>query len=211
MSGGNSMAVTGAEELARLLLRVGDAPIEHGATTLFARIAGQVAADIYTRPAPELSDEANDMLGSPRHDDVHLREGLLRCAAGVPIAHVCVLVVTSRVPVPARPALGITLSGRLRPGQSADGIPLGRALAGMGVRREQLSVTVERDCLDETGNELAVRSQARLRLPADWPLALVTELVYASFLAAYPPPWPGAFQAAGGRCRPARREHFSGA
>jgi hypothetical protein len=100
--------------------------------------------------------------------------------------------VTSRVPEPARPALGITPNGygQHTPPNGQVPTPLGRALHGLGITREQLNAAATPGHLDETGSEIAVRSTARLWTPSGWPLALVTERIYAQFLAAYPPPWP---------------------
>lgn len=50
----------------------------------------------------------------------------------------------------------------------------------------------------DAGNEIAQLSSARLWRPSGWPLALVTEQVYAQFLDTYPPPWP----LAGGKLEP---------
>lgn len=186
--------IAGAAELALLLLRTPRTPIEQGgATAIFEAIAGsgqEVTADISARPARELTHSERALLSVVFLADVHRREGILRCSPGVPAARVSVLVVTSRVPAPARPALGITAAGELTgcPGE----MPLGHALRGLGVYREQLSVRVTPGLLDEAGNEIALRSTARLRTASGWPLALVTEDVHERFLHAYPPPWPRA-------------------
>lgn len=98
---------------------------------------------------------------------------------------------THRVPEPAYPALGITPNGHIQD-SSQNGhahTPLGRALRGLGVRREQLSAAATAALVYEAGSEIAVFSVARLWAPSGWPLALVTERVHAKFLAAYPPPW----------------------
>jgi hypothetical protein len=103
--------------------------------------------------------------------------------------------VTHRVPEPAYPALGISPDGYLQDTPQNEHIhtPLGRALYGLGVTREQLSATATPYQLNEAGSEIAVVSVARLWTPSGWPLALVMERVHAQFLAAYPPPWPLAY------------------
>jgi hypothetical protein len=123
--------------------------------------------------------------------DVHRWEGLLRCATGLPVASVTALIVTSRIPVPAREALDRHLR-HAAPQQGKTRTPPGRALHGLGITREQLSAAATPGHLDEAGTEIAVVSVARLWTPTGWPLALVTGQVHARFLAAYPPPWPNA-------------------
>jgi hypothetical protein len=189
------MVTNAAQQLAYLLQHTGEASIERGMTALLESIAGcsPISADITVGPADQLTDEERVLLGTPLLADVHRREGLLRCAADLPIASVTALVVTSRVPEPARPALSITSNGYVQhtpqDGQARTP-PLGRALYGLGITREQLSAAATPGHLDEAGSEIAVRSTARLWIPSGWPLALVTERVHAQFLAAHPPPWP---------------------
>jgi hypothetical protein len=187
-------ARTAAQELARLLLRTGEAPLEHGgATVLLEAITGTtLSADIAVRPASDLSDEERALLGTLSPADACRREGLLRSPAGILVARVTALVVTSRVPEPARPALGIAPCGHLTtPVQEARSrTPLGHALRGLGISREQLGATVTIADPGDADSEIAVLSSARLWRPSGWPLALVTEQVYTQFLSAYPPPWP---------------------
>ncbi len=90
-----------------------------------------------------------------------------------------------RVPGCARAMLGIAESGAALPGPS--GAPLGRALRGLGVRREPLEARLTPGLHDTTGEEQVIYSAARLWLGA--PIAVVTERVYRSFLAAFPRPW----------------------
>lgn len=183
-----------AQELADLLLRSREAPIESGATALFESISGgsPLSAEISVGFADQLTDEERALLGAPVLADVHRREGLLRCATGLPIANVTALVVSHRVPESAHPALGITADGRFQhtPPNGQAHSPLGHALRGLGVRREQLSAAAAPGRIHEAGAEIAVLSVARLWAPSGWPLALVTERVHTQFLAAYPPPWP---------------------
>jgi hypothetical protein len=190
-------SLTAAQQLARLLRPAGQAPVEHhGATAIFQAIAGEgpLVAEVSVRPAWEIHDGERALLSAREGRDVHLREGALRCAAGWPVALVTALVVTARVPCRARHALGISPSGQLLPardpGQAQCRTPLGRALHGLGVRREQLSVTATPGRHDQPGEATALRSVARLWSPDGYPLALVTERVTARFLDTYPPPWP---------------------
>jgi hypothetical protein len=190
---------TAAQELARLLLSTGEAPIEHGgATALLEAITGApLTADITIRPATDISDEERALLGTPHPAEACRREGFLYCPAGTPVARVTALVVTNRVPEPARSALGIAPCGHL-PGLAQEAqthAPLGQAVRGLGVSREQLTATVTIAHPDAAEDEIAVLSSARLWLPSGWPLALVTEQIYAQFLNAYPPPWPCPTQA----------------
>jgi hypothetical protein len=82
----------------------------------------------------------NRLPGTLLPADAHRRDGLLRCATGIPIARVTALMVTSRVPEPARSALGITPCGHLLSPQQdvTSRTPLGHALRGLGISREQL-------------------------------------------------------------------------
>jgi hypothetical protein len=72
----------------------------------------------------------------------------------------------------------------------SDRTPLGQALRGLGISREQLTATVTIAHPDDSDSEIAVLSSARLWCPSGRPLTLVTEQVYTKFLNAYPPPWP---------------------
>ena len=86
--------------------------------------------------------------------------------------------------------LGITRSGALMPVPGST--PLGRALRGLGVRRERHDVEILTPrCTDASGARLAIRSTALLRAADGEPLAWVTERVYARFLEEFPPPWTG--------------------
>jgi hypothetical protein len=152
-----------------------------------------VSAYITIRCADQLTDEERALLGTPVAADLHRRDGVLRCATGLSIASVTALVVTSRVPQPARLELGIAAAGPVdhaAPHLGEVCTPLGRALHGLGITREQLTTAATPGYLDEEGTEVAVLSVARLWTPSGWPLALVTERVHAQFLSAYPPPWP---------------------
>jgi hypothetical protein len=192
------MVTSAAQELVNFLLRTNEAvPIEQGATALLESIAGHspISADVSVAPADQLTGEERVLLGAPVLADVHRREGLLLCTPDLPAAHVTALVVTHRVPEPAHRALGITPAGQIQrtPQNEHARMPLGRALRGLGVTREQLSATATPFHLNEEGSEIAVLSVARLWTPSGWPLALVMERVHAQFLDAYPPPWPLAY------------------
>jgi hypothetical protein len=183
---------TAAQELARLLLRRGEAPIEHGgAIALFETITGgPLTADISVQPAHDLSDEERVLLGALPPASFHRREGHLHYAAGIPVARITALVVTNRVPEPARTTLGIASCDHSPAPQheAKSHTPLGHALRGLGISREQLGAVATRADSDDC--HIAVLSTARLWCPSGWPLALVTEQVYTRFLDAYPLPWP---------------------
>jgi hypothetical protein len=105
------------------------------------------------------------------------RIGTLRTAAsGLAVARVTSLVVAERLPASARRALGIPVAGEPAPALSA--LPLGKALAGLGVRREPLGARLVRDRADDGG--VSVESSARMWL-GDVPVALAGEQVTARF------------------------------
>lgn len=186
------VTTTAAQELARLLLSIGEAPIDDGgATALFEAITGgRLTADITVRPAHDLNDEERALLGTLLPADAHRREGLLHSSTGNPIARVTALLVTSRVPEPARSALGVAPCGHLLVSsqEAKTRTSLGHALRGLGVSREQLGAAVLSGHPDDADSEIAVLSSARLWLPSGWPLALVTEQIHTQFLEAYPVP-----------------------
>jgi len=97
-------------------------------------------------------------------------------------------VVNARIPRCARASLGVTRTGTLMP--APGGTPLGRALCGLGVRREQCEVVITPGCTDASGARLAIRSTSLLRTSDGTPPAWVVERIYARFLEAFPPPWP---------------------
>ena len=178
------------EELARLLRAAGDQPVEKGATALFEAIAGaRLTASVLISPVARIDPKEKKLLQVRDGEAMHVRAGMLLSSRGVPVAQVTTLVVNARVPHPARASLGITKSGRLMlvPGST----PLGRALRGLGVRREQREAVITPGCIDPSGTRLAVRSTALLRTSDGTPLAWVIERIYARFLEAFPPPWPG--------------------
>jgi hypothetical protein len=178
------------EELAGVLEVMGDQPIETGgATAVFEAISGgRLTADVLSSPAPRVSPEEKSLLQVRDGEILHVRSGVLRCPGCIAAAQVSALVVNARVPDRARASLGITRSGQLMPVPGST--PLGRALRGLGVRREQRAVVLTPGCQDAFGARLALRSSALLRSAQGLPLAWVIERVYARFLETFPPPWP---------------------
>jgi len=181
--------VSREEELAGLLGAAGDQPIERGATALFEAIAGaKLIASVLTCPAIRVPPDEKKFLCVRDGEAMHFRAGVLLCPGGVPVAQVTTLVVNARIPHCARASLGVTRTGRLMPVPGST--PLGHALRGLGVRREQREAVITPGCTDTSGANLAVRSAALLRTADGTPLAWVIERVYGCFLDAFPPPWP---------------------
>jgi hypothetical protein len=179
---------TAAQELAALLAAQDSTPIElGGATALFEAISGgKVTAEVRGGGRRQLTDDERRRLRPGSSDTACSRHGVLRTAGGVPVAEITAVILPRRVPGPARPDLGITASGT--PLEGARSIPLGRALRGRGVTREQIEARLTPGAQDASGARLALYSAALLRIAV--PLALVTERVYEEFLEAFPPPWP---------------------
>ena len=177
-----------AEELTALLAAQESTPIElGGATALFEAISGgKVTAEIRSSGRCQLTDDERRRLRPGASDTAFTRHGTLRTAGGVPVAEVTAVILPRRVPGPARPDLGITKSGT--PLDGARSIPLGRALRGRGVAREQIEARLTPGARDAAGAPQALYSAALLRIAV--PLALVTERVYEEFLDEFPPPWP---------------------
>jgi hypothetical protein len=113
----------------------------------------------------------------------HERRGVLY-AGSVPAAATTAILLPHRIPAAALQAIGAGSGGGAPAGA---GVPLGRALAGLGVRREPLEVLPTPGQRDASGKEQVIWSAARLWLGC--PIAVVTELVYKEFLNAYPGPW----------------------
>jgi hypothetical protein len=179
--------MTDAEALAAwLLARHPGRPVEEcGATAIFATICGQaITADICSRrvrPPTVREQRLLQALGAPA---VHERRGTLQAAPGVPVAEITAVLLPSRLPGSAADMLGITGSGAA---SAAAEVPLGLALRGLGVRREPLQARRTPGASDAAGQEQVIYSASRLWLGG--PLAVVTERVYRSFLAAFPGPW----------------------
>jgi hypothetical protein len=178
------------EDLASVLEVMGDQPIESGgATAVFEAISGRrLTADVLSSPASRVSPDEKSLLQVHGREILHVRSGVLRCPGCIAVAQVTALVVNARIPDRARASLGVTRSGQLMPVPGST--PLGRALRGLGVRREQRTVVLTPGCRDAFGARLALRSSALLRSAQGMPLAWVIERVYARFLEAFPPPWP---------------------
>jgi hypothetical protein len=156
-----------------------------GATAAFAAISGTgITAVMHSRGPRELTQREQQLLQSLGVTTGHERRGALY-AGSVPAAATTAILLPRRLPAAVRAALGIGPAGAALP--AAGEVPLGRALAGLGARREPLEVVPTPGERDAGGNELVIRSAARLWLGC--PVAVVTERVYREFLAAYPGPW----------------------
>jgi hypothetical protein len=189
--------VNGVRELVGFLVKTPDAPVESGdMTALFETVCGSpVTAEMSVQAARYVTDRELAILRAGGTDRVHSCDGILRSAVGIPVAEVAAFVITRRVPGPARESLGITRAGSLVPGPCRQ--PLGRALRGLGVRREQLGVRLTHGRHDTSGQAQTLCSVARLWTGSGQPLALVTEYVYESFFDQFPPPWPWPGEAVG--------------
>ena len=106
------------------------------------------------------------------------RTGTLRTvSSGLVAAEVSSVVLPGRLPASARTALGIP--GPDEPAPPPTDVPLGKALAGHGVRREPLGARlVHDDGARSPGGRVSVTSSARMWL-ADVPVALASERVTA--------------------------------
>jgi hypothetical protein len=105
------------------------------------------------------------------------RTGSLRTvSSGLVVAEVSSLVVPGRLPVSARTALGMPAPEEPAPPPSD--VPLGKALAGFGVRREPLGARLVGERAAIAGSRVSVASSARMWL-ADVPVALASERVTA--------------------------------
>ena len=160
-------------------------PVEDcGATAVVSAIAGaEVTAVMGSRGLRELTQREQRQLQTLGATIGYERRGTLY-AGGVPAAAVTAVLLPGRVPAAALRELGTDVTGAELP---ESGMPLGRALAGLGVRREPLEVLATPDRRDADGRDQVLRSFARLWLGC--PVALVTERFYGGFLDAYPGPW----------------------
>lgn len=160
-------------------------PVEDcGATALISAISGTpVTAVMHSRGPRPLTRQEQQQLQEPGTAIGHERRGTLY-AGSVSAAAVTALLVPRRIPGTALRALGTDASGA---SLGDRGMPLGRALAGLGVRREPLGARATPGQRDAAGREQVLWSAARLWL--DYPVALVTECFYQEFLDAYPGPW----------------------
>jgi hypothetical protein len=149
------------------------------ATILFEELAGEEIRIELTGCAdrPLTTAECRDLRLSPGSRG-HERMGTLRTVnSGLVAAEVSSLVVPGRLPASARTALGIP--GPDEPAPPPTDVPLGKALVGLGVRREPLGARLVHD--DGTripGGRVSVTSSARMWL-ANAPVALASERVTA--------------------------------
>jgi hypothetical protein len=149
------------------------------ATILFEELAGEEIRIELTACAarPLTTAECRDLRLSPGARG-HARTGTLRTvSSGLVAAEVSSVVVPGRLPASARMALGIP--GPDEPAPPPTAVPLGKALAALGVRREPLGARLVHD--DGTripGGRVSVTSSARMWL-ADVPVALASERVTA--------------------------------
>jgi hypothetical protein len=169
---GDPGAQTAASVVALLARNTGPA------TILFEELAGEQIRIELTGCAdrPLTLAECHDLrvaLGARGYE----RAGTLRTVnSGLVAAEVSSLVVPGRLPASACTALG--LPGPDEPAPPPSDVPLGKALAGFGVRREPLGARLERDGAGIAGSRVSVRSAARMWL-ADVPVALASERVTA--------------------------------
>jgi hypothetical protein len=149
------------------------------ATLLFEELAGeQIRIELAGRvDRPLTAAECHELHVSPQAFGHH-RTGRLRAAgSGLVAAEVFSVVIPWRLPASARTALGIPTPGERMPPPSA--IPLGKALADLGVRREPLGARLLRDPAADACGHIAVESSARMWL-GDVPVALASERVTAA-------------------------------
>jgi hypothetical protein len=166
-----------------------DAPIERsGATAAFAAISGHpITAVMQSRGARRLTHRERQLLQSSDAITGHERRGTLY-AGSIPAAATTAVLLPQRLPAAVRATLGIGPDGEALPRASdvpgAGDVPLGRALRGLGARREPLRVQCTPGEQDAAGREVVVCSAARLWL--GHPVGIVTERVYREFLDAFP-------------------------
>ena len=155
-----------------------------GATALLAAISGaEVTTAMHSRGPRELTAGEQRQLQVPGPATGYERHGTLY-AGSVPAAAATALLLPCRIP---RTALNVLDTDSYGTTLGRGELPLGRALAGLGVRREPLEVMATPGQLDAAGREQVVWSAARLWLDA--PIALVTECFFKEFLDAFPGPW----------------------
>jgi hypothetical protein len=176
-----------AEALAALLLTapLGGRVEDRGATAILAAVSGaDVTAVMWSRRSRTLTARQQYLLQALGAATGHERRGVL-LTGQVPAAATTAILLPRRVPARAREVLGIAGSGAALP--VAGDVPLSRALAGLGVRREPLQVRLTPGRLGPDGNEQVICSAARLWLGG--PVAIVVERIYREFLTRYPGPW----------------------
>lgn len=149
------------------------------ATLLFEELAReQIRIELAGRADRLLSAaECHELHVSPQSVGHH-RAGRLRAVEShLVAAEVSSVVIPWRLPVPTRVALGIPCPGEPMPPPST--LPLGKALADLGVRREPLGARLVRDPAAGASGCIAVESSARMWL-GDVPVALASERVTAA-------------------------------
>jgi len=143
------------------------------ATLLFEELVGErIHVELANRTDRALTaSECLELHASP--DTIgHHRTGRLRgVTSGLVAAEVASTVLPWRLPADTRRELGIPAAGEPVP-PSTD-VPLGTALAGLGVRREPLGARLVRNGASDS---IAVESSARMWL-GDLPVALASERV----------------------------------
>ena len=150
------------------------------ATVLFEELAGeQVRIDLTGHADRQLTEAECRGLQVDLGAYGHLRTGTLRTVrSGLVAADVHSVVVPDRLPAAARRALGIPTA--VDPAPPPSGIPLGKVLASLGVRREPLGARLVRDGPGVSGSRVSVESSARMWL-GDVPVALAGERVTAEY------------------------------
>jgi hypothetical protein len=149
------------------------------ATSLFEALAGeQIRIELTSRTDRRLTaTECMELRTSPGTLG-HQRTGTLRTAStGLVAAEVSSLLVPSRLPAATRKLLGIP--GPDDPAAPPTDVPLGTALADLGVHREPLGARMVRDSANGSGG-VGVESSARMWLD-EVPVALASERVTAEF------------------------------
>ena len=166
--------------------RPGAAVEDCGATAVFAAITGtEITAVMRSRRACTLTGHQQKLLRADAATAGHERRGVLYAGPDIAVAATTAVLVPARIPARVRAMIGAGADGSVRPAE-AD-MPLGRALAGYGARREPLEAFLAPGG-DGDGNQVVIASAARLWI-GPVPVALVTEHVLAGFLAAFPGPW----------------------
>jgi hypothetical protein len=154
------------------------------ATLLFEELAGeQVRVDLADRvDRPLTAAECHELHVSPGTSGHHRIGRLRTVTSGLVVAEVTSLVIAGRLPASARTALGIPGPDDPMPRPSA--LPLGKALADLGARREPLGARLVRDVPGITvsggfpGGHVVLELSARIWL-GDIPVALASERVTA--------------------------------
>ena len=149
------------------------------ATILFEELAGEEIHVELTGCAHRLLTpaECRDLRVNPGAHGYERTGTLCTVNSGLVAAAVSSVVVPGRLPSCARTALGIP--GPDEPAPPPTDVPLGKALAGLGVRREPFGARLVHDeGTSVPGGRVSVESSARMWL-ADVPVALASEQVTA--------------------------------